>query len=757
MDERPSKKRKVRKGTRSCWQCRKRKIRCEFTSIEEQTCDGCKSRGTTCVSQEFADNEPSGPPERGLAQRLGRLEELMVKLADKMGPESSIVRSSSSSSNSNSINNIINNIINNNSIINSINTPTSSVDGSLRSSEFEGTPDDSTMVAATVPSSSLTPGGVIPETRTPQGRRPRSGSKYEKVCRELHSAFPSPEDAKTIVHSSRGPVFLLAMFYSYQDILEGNSPATAALTVVPDVDKHPAVLARKLLQLTICLQQLPPSFDSSQLELGSKGSSIQDKMNEWAAVAGRLVTSNEELLGSAEGLECLVLLGFYLLNSGNLRKAWLVMRRALSLAQLMGIDADLAPPPPLKSCDPATDASTIPASQTFWYRINFCDRYISLLLGLPAGTQDNSFLMTDQFLVRDTPMERLEKRYTAIALRIIERNRAPAHETYTMTQSVDCELENAAKSMGRSWWEIPAIMSHSHYATDTPAQMGVMSHLMLQIHHHSLLILLHLPYMLRNQKTNSRFDYSKNTCLESSRAVLRRCVIFRTANDAAFSCRHIDYSSLMASMTLLLGHLSRPPGVREEDWSRQRNEDRALAVKVVAMMEELALLNDDKLSGESADIIRKLLPIVDGCSGMTPAQFHGGEARNLQLVIPYLGVININTTTTNNNNNQAAEPCTVDLSHSQLPTPTNTATTTTAASETYQEMTPPPALCAGALLGQDNTIPHEDASAGLFSTDCLEGWSYPGITAEAGDWTFQGVDTTYWSLLNSGMACNFTQ
>ncbi|KAK6216833.1 c6 zinc finger domain-containing protein [Colletotrichum tabaci] len=748
MDERPSKKRKVRKGTRSCWQCRKRKIRCEFTSNEEQTCNGCKSRGTTCVSQEFNDDEPSGPPERGLAQRLGRLEELMVKLADKIGPEASIVNSSSNSSNSNISNSNSNSNSNNNSNNNnSINTPTSSVDGSLRSSEFQGTPDNSSLVSATVTISSSTPGDVIPETRTPQDRPSRSGSKYEKVCRELHSAFPSPEDAKTIVHSSRGPIFLLAMFYSYQDILDGNSPATAALTVVPDVNKHPAILARKLLQLTICLQQLPPSFDSSKLELGLKGS-IQDKMNEWAAVAG-LVTSNEELLGSAEGLECLILLGFYLLNSGNLRKAWLVMRRALSLAQLMGIEGDLARP--LKSCDPATDTSTIPASQTFWYRINFCDRYISLLLGLSAGTQDNSFL-TDEFLVRDTPMERLEKRYTAIALRIIERNRAPAHEAYAITQSVDCELENAAKSMGRSWWEIPSLMSH--YTTDTPAQMGVMSHLMLQIHHHSLLILLHLPYMLRNQ-TNSRFDYSKNTCLESSRAVLRRCVIFRTANDVAFSCRHIDYSSLMASMTLLLGHLSRPPGVREEDWSRQRNEDRALAVKVVAKMEELALLNDDKLSGESADIIRKLLPIVDCCNGMTPAQFHGEEARNLQLVIPYLGVININTTT-----NQAAESCTVDLSHSQLLTPTNTATTTTTAaavaSETYQGMTPPE-LCADALLGQDNTIPHEDPSAGLFSTDCLEGWSCPGITAEAGDWTFQGVDTTYWSLLNSGMACNFTQ
>ncbi|OHW99719.1 C6 zinc finger domain-containing protein [Colletotrichum incanum] len=705
MDERPTKKRKVRKGTRSCWQCRKRKIRCEFTSNEEQTCNGCQARGTICVSQEFIDDEPSGPPERGLAQRLGRLEELMVKLADKMGPDVSIIHNA--------------------------NMPTPSVEGSLRTSESSGTSPDLAILSTNVTISSSVP-GPAPTQLTRD--RPRSGSKYGKVCQEIHSAFPSPQDAKTIVHSSRGPVCVLIMLYSYQDILEGKSPPIASLTTMPDVYKHPALLAKHLLQLTICLQQLPPSFDASQLELSLNGS-VQEKINEWATVAS-LVTSNDELLGSVEGLECLILQGFYLLNSGNLRKAWLAMRRALSLAQLMGIEADGARL--LKSCDPATDPNFIPSPQALWNRINSSDRYISLLLGLSAGTQDNSF-MSEEFLIRDTPMERLEKRYTTIALRIIERNRVPANEAYAITQSVDCELENAAKAMGRTWWEIPPLPD----CTDIPAQMSTMSHLMLQIHHHSLLILLHLPYMLRNQ-TNSRFDYSKSTCLESSRAVLKRCVIFRTANDAAFSCRHIDYSSLMASMTLLLGHLSRPPSVREEDWSRQRNEDRALAETVMAKMEELAILNDDKLSGESADIIRQLLPIVDCCNGSTPTQCTG-EARNLQLTIPYLGVINIKTTA-----NQAVEPHTLNLSHSQLPTPSNT---TTVSSEAYQES--PPAVSLGALLGEDNTIPHEDGCAG-FSADYLGGWTCPGITAEASDWTFQGVDTTYWSLLNSGISCDFT-
>ncbi|WYZ42144.1 hypothetical protein EsH8_V_001039 [Colletotrichum jinshuiense] len=715
MDERPSKKRKVRKGTRSCWQCRKRKIRCEFASNEAETCAGCQTRGTTCVSQEFTDEEPSGAPERGLAQRLGRLEELMVKLADKMGPEASLK--------------------------DRINTPASSVDGSLHASESTSSPETLARPPGRASISSapvVGPSPSQPPADDPATARLPGGTKHERICQDICSMFPSAQDAKIIVQSSRGPVFVLILSYSYQDILQGRCPPTASLTDMPDVSRHPAILAKHLLQLSICLQQLPPSFDESQL--GFK-SSIQDTMNEWATTATQ-VTSNDDLIGSSEGLECLVLQGFYLVNSGNLRKAWLAMRRALSLAQLMGIERTGTRP--LKSCEPATDPDTIPTSHQLWARINFCDRFLSLLLGLPAGTKDNSFL-ADELIINDTPMERLEKTYSAISLRIIERNHAPPNDAYAITQSVDCELENAARTMGRGWWEIPPIPEY----TDTISQMSTMSHLMLQVHHHSLLILLHLPYMLRNQ-ANSRFDYSKRTCLESSRAVLKRCLIFRTANNAAFSCRHIDYSSLMAAMTLLLGHLSRPPGMCDEEWTKQRNEDRALAETVTAKMEELALLNDDKLSGESAGIIKQLLPIVDCCNGINQPQCHDG-AKNLQLSIPYLGTINIKTTT-----NQAAESHTLDLSHSQLPTPANT--TTVSPDSFPSEHGTPAAVTLDALLGQDSTIPPEQLCPG-FSTDCSDymGWSCPSITAEAGDWAFQGVDTTYWSLLNSGVSSQYPQ
>ncbi|KAJ0345287.1 hypothetical protein KNSL1_008568 [Colletotrichum chrysophilum] len=659
MDERPSKKRKVRKGTRSCWQCRKRKIRCEFASDEEQTCAGCKTRGTTCVSQEFIDDEPSGPPERGLAQRLGRLEELMVKLADKIGPELSSEKAI---------------------------TPATS-HTSPRTSESLYTPDSRVQ---TTQSASVAPQLQQPTPSKSTSESSQPTQKHERICKELYSMFPSVQDARTIIESSRGPIFVLILFYSNQDIADNKSPSLASLSTMPDITKHPAILAKRLLQLTICLQQLPPCFDASRLSLKD---SIQDTMAEWSAVASQ-VTSNDDLVGSVEGLECLILQGFYLINSGNLRKAWLAMRRALSLAQLIGIERNGGRP--LKSCDPTTNPAMIPSSHQLWYRINFCDRYLSLLLGLPAGTQDNSF-MCETYTGNDTPMEKLEKRYTAICLRIIDRNHASTSEGYAMTQSIDCELEHAAKTMGAGWWEMPPMSTFA----DPETQMTVMSHLMLQIHHHSLLILLHLPYMLRNP-TNNRFDYS---------------------------------------------HLSRPPGVRDDEWALQRDEDRALAQTVMEKMEELADLNDDKLSGESAGIIKQLLPIIDCCRNCLTTDT--GEEWNLKLSIPYLGTINIK-----NSSDQNAQSHLVDLSHSQLPTPSNTTTVSPPSFPPNQET--PSTTSVDALLGQEFNTTHGDIYTG-FNADCL-GWQCPGITAEVGDWAFQGVDTTYWSLLNPGMSpSGFTQ
>lgn len=71
------KKRKVRKGTLSCWECKRRKIRCTFAALTDTICDGCRSRQTRCISQEFHD-EVALPSKK--VDRLSRVESLVEQL-----------------------------------------------------------------------------------------------------------------------------------------------------------------------------------------------------------------------------------------------------------------------------------------------------------------------------------------------------------------------------------------------------------------------------------------------------------------------------------------------------------------------------------------------------------------------------------------------------------------------------------------------------------------------------------------------------
>ncbi|KAL6405722.1 hypothetical protein AUP68_10860 [Ilyonectria robusta] len=93
----PRKRLRVRKGTKSCWECKRRKIRCTFAASTDVRCTGCRRRRTACVSQEFPDGhttfysaDSDGPP--AYRDRLGRLEasvELLVKTSGANGRDSS--------------------------------------------------------------------------------------------------------------------------------------------------------------------------------------------------------------------------------------------------------------------------------------------------------------------------------------------------------------------------------------------------------------------------------------------------------------------------------------------------------------------------------------------------------------------------------------------------------------------------------------------------------------------------------------------
>lgn len=83
MPEQPtSKKRKLRKGTHSCWECKRRKARCIFSTGDDTICVGCRRRGTNCVNQEESDNEPE-TKDSATNRRLSRIEGMLATLLER--------------------------------------------------------------------------------------------------------------------------------------------------------------------------------------------------------------------------------------------------------------------------------------------------------------------------------------------------------------------------------------------------------------------------------------------------------------------------------------------------------------------------------------------------------------------------------------------------------------------------------------------------------------------------------------------------
>jgi hypothetical protein len=102
----------------------------------------------------------------------------------------------------------------------------------------------------------------------------------------------------------------------------------------PGPVSHPVLIARHMLQVAIFLQHVYPSRGEPK-GLSETPRAIRERLSDLAI---SLVTSNDELLGSIEGLECVMLESMYQANVGNLRRSWVSGRRAIGVAQLMALD-----------------------------------------------------------------------------------------------------------------------------------------------------------------------------------------------------------------------------------------------------------------------------------------------------------------------------------------------------------------------------------------------------------------------------------
>ncbi|TDZ13952.1 Dehydrocurvularin biosynthesis regulator [Colletotrichum spinosum] len=617
---RSRKKRKVRKGTKSCWECKRRKIRCEFSSQSDDVCVGCQRRGTSCLTQEYddANNDPQTlDKHKDMEEKLRRAEGLidrMMEAAAHLTPSTAppshtptTPATSAASRGSQAVNHWI-----------SPSAPASTT--SFPSIQvFDSTlSDEGCFMADNVESTPL----------------PSVGAESGRLCQQLYAVLPPQHDADVILRAGCTASFLQFFTLPYKEIFAGNLRPASSMSAIPNPPSHPILLARTLLYLAHGLQHLHSS-DACQLSLDDPPGVIMKRYFD----AASLVTGDDQFLSSLEGLECLLLETVFHINGGSLRRAWLAIKRAIGLAQLMGLHR--RNPRPIAVLDAARDASP----SVLWHRIVSQERYLALMLGLPTSAVSLA-LPSAPTGPSECPSNYLERNHSEIMDRIAARNDSDdCFDDTTITHSIDQQLQKAAQGMPTGWWLLPRPRHRGNSAGDTFESLEDVLRILLQITHFGLLILLHLPYMLRSVG-NCTYDYSKQACVNASRELLNRYIRARCLHQTAFCCTGIDFSAFTACLSLLVAHVQRAHhGQGTVDFlAHQRLSDRALVEEVVGLMMEVNSAGTDALLEQTASILKSLLDIeadaADNAHKDCCAHANGegnGSNRVLRLKIPYYG------------------------------------------------------------------------------------------------------------------------
>ncbi|KAJ6035944.1 C6 zinc finger domain-containing protein [Penicillium herquei] len=722
-----SNQRKLRKGTFSCQECKRRKIRCILDpNRDSRICIACWNRGTRCVSQTLLSPD-------GVATYYG------------------LARSSR---------------------------------GSTVSDRYSPQPrDDHGLPTPT--SLSTEPTHAFAFDEASNGKNHTRG-KYEKLSRFLHSSLPSREETEAICTASRHPALLSheIMIMPYMALEKDGIQRTTTLLEIPREDTHPVLLAKHMLLLASLLQLLrieqidhtseveghsPPSYTIMIKGLSEPPRVIMERL---VNLSVKLVTTNDELLGSLEGLECIMIETLYQSNLGNLRRAWMSCRRAMNIAQLMGLDRP-GNQGQYKVLAPGTRYNT----DHMWFRMVFMDRYLSLMLGTSQGCLDRN-IASDEMLSGDTPMGRLERIHCEIASQVLERNNSPAGcDDTSLTRDLDLQLQKAARMLPHQWWLVPELVT-----TTSPDSQDIFwntRRIFVQVMHYNLLNQVHLPYLLRS--TGDRYQFAQISCVKASQEILQRFIALRGLNKVACSCRTVDFLALMAAMTLILAHLDS----RNSDQNllaHSYHTDRALIEQVQNNMQEVDRLNSDALSAQSSELLGRLLAIDSeptdsghirrvsihkNMSSMDATD--SDDISVIHIQIPYFGIIKIThdgtlrdgtlrdkldssmaTATSDNPPAQShllnrMSTTTPESLHSEVHIPSSAVGGSHGTINI--ESAVPQSNVAYASLDPLRATPMLDTVQDGFPNSILQNTEYPELAASMEDWVLQGVDMAFFNSL----------
>ena len=517
-------RKRLRRGTHSCLECRRRKVRCKFEPNSPQ-CVECVGRHFECIPQEGRATTSLAPEENGgenHADLTQNVEEILARLLQKSGPPSS----------ANVVNSIDWHKISSTLQNTQVRTPSSSQTLALNASDAGQVPNSAPLFSLFNPTAS-------PQDHGDHVKIGALGKNDLHVLQAVKLYMPSIIDLTAILicgqHSWR--IWRQTFPDQLASTLNGSQQQQATTlcgliyTCLHSGDR--ALVAKTVLCTLLQIQQLP---------LGSKCADPVLRQNCLDSV-DLLLASDDGLAGTLDGLECMMLQAEFYINLANLSKVWLIVRRAVNLAQMLGLhrssdDANLQP-------------SLQQRKQSLWSQLWQMDRGFSMILGLPYATFDTQYPR----MLPDMHEERFLCELGVLMGRIVARNQTRGQMTYTVTLEIDEALEECKKLMPSTWWE--------PRKRDNTSPDMLFAEYSKKIRFHTTCKLLHLPFMLKAH-TDHRYEGSRIATVKASKAIIEAFRILRDENlPAPKMCNMADFETLCAAMTIVVDLVGRHP--RDDD------------------------------------------------------------------------------------------------------------------------------------------------------------------------------------------------
>lgn len=437
---------------------------------------------------------------------------------------------------------------------------------------------------------------------------PTAHHRIQACIKSLNALVPAFEDLNLILQTTEKYWPLWQAFP--KEVLPssdhpGNDGVARVRNFILDSMKSDkaVVVAKAVLYLALCVQQLPASFKHQRPNLPAAPNALLDS---YVVGAETLLPVNEGSAGTIDGLECFIIQAKLYVNMGKPRNAWLCLRRAMSYALLQGLHT--------------LEDSSDERQKNVWTHIWQHDRHLSLILGLPPNITDTHPGIWRPHAGQPV-REQLMYEVGIISGHIIERNQNHRNVDYSVTEQLEHELQQCRNGIASS---VLNATPNSSMPLQTIYRLQVS-----KLFYYNLCKLVHLPYMLKSS-VEGKYEHNRLAALEAARQMITAWQLLRNCSGSStlIICDLIDFQVFAAAIVIILNLLS--PTC--PDPIHQQARDWELVHDITRNLNNISGEIECSVTCQSAKLLERLSAAHQGI-------YEGPEI--YEAVIPYFGKVRI--------------------------------------------------------------------------------------------------------------------